>query len=111
MDKDNKDPLQEPGYQVAEFAPLRPEAAATGGAKPDRINHLLKVDVEAQVSLGTVSLKLSDVMGLEPGAVVTLDREVGQPVDLIVNNQVYARGVVVVVDGRYGLRITQLVGE
>jgi flagellar motor switch protein FliN/FliY len=98
------------GIQTAEFSQLRNEAQVSA-QRPERLQHLLKVDVEAQVSLGQVSLKLSDVMALEPGSVVTLEREVGQPVDLVVNNQVYARGVVVVVDGRFGLRITQLVGE
>jgi flagellar motor switch protein FliN/FliY len=107
MENEGKDDAM----QVAEFEPLRHEAGSGNAGKPERLSHLLKVDVEAQVSLGTVSLKLADVMGLEPGSVVTLDREVGQAVDLLVNNQVYARGVVVVVDGRFGLRITQLVGE
>jgi len=97
--------------QAAEFAPLRRENPAGAAPRGERLGQLMKVDVEAMVSLGTASLKLSDVMNLEPGAVVTLEREVGQPVDLLVNHQVYATGVVVVVDGKYGLRITQLVGD
>jgi len=60
----------------AEFRPLeaKPEGARPS---PDRLNHLMKVDVEAQVSLGSALMKLNQVMELREGSIVTLDREVG----------------------------------
>ena len=91
----------------AEFQPL---TAGEGHvqSRDERLNHLLKVDVEAQVCLGSVQLRLNQVMDLHEGSVVTLDKEVGENVDLMVNNQVFAQGQIVVVGDRYGLRILKL---
>ena len=91
----------------ADFRPLQshPEGA---GPSAERLNHLMKVDVEAQVSLGSALMKLNQVMELREGSIVTLDREVGENVDLMVNNQVFAQGQIVVVGDRYGLRILKL---
>jgi flagellar motor switch protein FliN/FliY len=69
---------------------------------------LMKVDVEAQVSLGSAQMTLNQVMELREGSIVTLDREVGEDVELMVNHQVFAQGQIVVVGDRYGLRILKL---
>jgi flagellar motor switch protein FliN/FliY len=101
------DGLEAEAMHPAEFRPLQaqPEGARPN---PDRMSHLMKVDVEAQVSLGSALMKLNQVMELREGSIVTLDREVGENVDLMVNNQVFAQGQIVVVGDRYGLRILKL---
>ena len=109
--EDNVMTAQAAGSEVmtpAEFQPLQPSAESVT-AKDDRLAHLLKVDVEAQVCLGSVQMRLNQVMELGEGSVVTLDREVGENVDLLVNDQVFAQGQIVVVGDRYGLRILKLV--
>jgi flagellar motor switch protein FliN/FliY len=98
--------------QAVDFQPLNSNRAAGMEAparKDDRLSHLMKVDVEAQVCLGSAQLRLNQVMDLHEGSVVTLDREVGENVDLLVNSQIYAQGQIVVVGDRYGLRILKLV--
>jgi flagellar motor switch protein FliN/FliY len=94
----------------ADFQPLQasPEAAEVPARRDERLSHLMKVDVEAQVCLGSAHLRLNQVMDLHEGSVVTLDREVGENVDLLVNNQIFAQGQIVVVGDRYGLRILKL---
>jgi flagellar motor switch protein FliN/FliY len=97
---------------AADFQPLQPAPAAelpeATGRRDERLSHLMKVDVEAQVCLGSAHLRLNQVMELHEGSIVTLDREVGENVDLLVNSQVYAQGQIVVVGDRYGLRILKL---
>jgi flagellar motor switch protein FliN len=69
---------------------------------------LLEVALPVAVSSGRTSLKIKEVLKLNTGSIVELDRFVSDPVEVIVNDCVIARGEVVVVDGNYGVRINQL---
>jgi flagellar motor switch protein FliN/FliY len=70
---------------------------------------LLKhVEVPVSVSFGRTQMRLKDLLGLANGSVVQLDRELGDEVELRVNNRVIARGEVVAVDGNYGVRILRM---
>ena len=60
------------------------------------------------ISFGRTFLPIKDVLKLTTGSIVELDRGVNEPVDVIVNNCVIARGEVVVVEGNYGVRILQI---
>jgi flagellar motor switch protein FliN len=70
----------------------------------------LLMDVELAVSLrfGSKRLLLRDVLELGPGAVVELDRQVNEPVDLLLDGRLLARGEVVIMDGNYALRVTEV---
>jgi flagellar motor switch protein FliN/FliY len=70
----------------------------------------LVMDVELNVTLrfGQRKLSLREVLDLSSGAVVELDREVDEPVELILDGRVIARGEAVIVGGNYGLRVTQV---
>lgn len=70
---------------------------------------LLDVELPVSVSFGRASVPLKDVLKLTSGSIVELNRGVTDPVELIVNNCVIARGEVVVVEGNYGVRIQQIV--
>jgi flagellar motor switch protein FliN/FliY len=59
--------------------------------------------------LGRCSLRLGDLLKLGSGAVVELDRRAGAPIDLLVNGRLIARGEIVAVDERFGVRITEVV--
>lgn len=76
----------------------------TGG----RYDLLLEVELEAVVRFGSRSLELRELLELGPGDVVELDRQVTDPVDLIVGDKLVARGEVVLVDGNFGLRVTEV---
>jgi flagellar motor switch protein FliN/FliY len=54
---------------------------------------------------------VSELLSLEPGSVIGLEREAGSPVDLLVNGSLFARAEVIVVDDRYAVRITELLAE
>lgn len=88
-------------------APLaRSEASPLGG-----FDLLLDVELKVSVSFGRAELPLRDVIKLSSGSIVELNRAVSEPVEVIVNNCVVARGEVVVVEGNYGVRIHQIVSR
>jgi flagellar motor switch protein FliN/FliY len=72
---------------------------------------LLDVELPLSVSFGRASLQIKDALKLTTGSVVELDRAVTEPVDVVVNNRVIARGEVVVVDGNYGVRIAHIMSR
>ena len=71
---------------------------------------LKDIDVAVSVELGVASMRLRDICALGEGQVVTLDRLVDEPLDLLVNGKVVARGEVVAEGNRFGLRILELAG-
>lgn len=88
-----------------EFQQLQQPA---GKVEPRNIDLLLDVDLPVAIELGRTKLSISDILALGPGSVVELNKLAGEPVDLLVNNKIVARGEVVVIDESFGLRITQL---
>jgi flagellar motor switch protein FliN len=87
-----------------------PKPAAPGSA-PGSIDLLLDVELPVSVSFGRAQLMLKDVLKLTTGSIVELNRSLSEPVEVIVNNCVIARGEVVVVEGNYGIRIKQVISR
>jgi flagellar motor switch protein FliN len=85
-------------------------AEASSGAPPTPVNLDLLMNVELAVSLrfGSRRLLLREILDLNPGSVIELDREVDEPVDMLLDGRLVARGEVVVLNGCYGLRITEV---
>lgn len=77
---------------------------------PANLSVLLDVPVRLTVELGACQMPMREVLQLCPGSVVQLDKAADAPVDLYVNQKRIARGEVVVVEDRFGIRITELVG-
>jgi flagellar motor switch protein FliN/FliY len=75
------------------------------------IDLLYEVELPLSVSFGRAHLPLKEVLKLTSGSIVELNRTVSEPVEVIVNNCVIARGEVVVVDGNYGVRVTQILSR
>ncbi len=84
-------------------------AGAPIKAPKENIEMLLDIDLDVSIELGRSSLTIKRILDLAPGAVVELDRMAGEPVDLLVNNKVVAKGEVVVIDESFGIRIVSLV--
>jgi flagellar motor switch protein FliN len=85
-------------------------ATIDGGRNLDTI---LRIPVTVQVVLGSASMPVSNLLKLGRGAVIPLDHRVGEPVDVMVNGRVVARGEVVVVEddnSRFGVSLTEVVG-
>jgi flagellar motor switch protein FliN len=91
---------QSPGDNPAELSP------ATGSRT---FELLLDVELPVSVSFGRSVLKLQDAMKLITGSLIELNRAITDPVELLVNNCVIARGEVVVIHGNYGMRITEII--
>jgi len=70
---------------------------------------LLDVPLELSVELGRSRMTIQDLLGLAPGAVVELDKIAGEPLDILVNDRLVARGEAVVVNDKFGIRITDIV--
>jgi len=80
-----------------------PEATVNAG-----MELLLDVELEATLRFGCREMPLGEILDLGPGDVVQLDRHVSDPVDLIVGDRIVARGEVVLVNGNFGLRVTEV---
>lgn len=81
--------------------------AADSGAEGD-LGRLQNVPVELAVEIGRTRMTIGEALALGPGSVVTVGRLAGEPVDLLVNGRVIARGEVVAIDEELGLRITEI---
>jgi flagellar motor switch protein FliN/FliY len=87
-----------------------PQSESLGG--PSNLGAILSIPVTVQVVLGSTSLPVSGLMKLARGAIVSLDQRVGDPVDVVVNGTVIARGEIVVVDDasqRFGVSLLEVV--
>lgn len=78
------------------------------GVSPRNIERLLEVELDVVVRFGVTNIPLRDVVRMGVGTMIELNRAVDEPVELLVNGHPLARGEVVVVDGYYGVRITEI---
>jgi len=92
------------GNQTEGKRSTRPEKSRT-------LDLLMEVELPVSVSFGRAQLPLRDVLKLTSGSIVELNRTISDPVEIIVNSCVIARGEVVVVEGNYGVRIHQVISR
>lgn len=95
----------DPAFPVEESirdAPTTPKSASD-------LEQLFDVPVMISAVLGAVRMPIGDLLRLAPGAVLELDRKVGEAVDIFVNNRLVARGEVVLVEDRLGVTMTEIV--
>jgi flagellar motor switch protein FliN/FliY len=90
------------------------DGGASGAASdglPRGIDLIMDIPLEVTVELGRVRMLIKDVLALGAGSIVELQRIAGEPVDLLVNGRMVAKGEVVVIDDNFGIRITEIVGQ
>ena len=92
---------------LADPAPPRDFVEVPHGLSPG-LELMLDVELEATLRFGCREMPLGEILELGPGDVVELDRHVTDPVDLIVGDKIVARGDVVLVNGNFGLRVTEV---
>ena len=102
----DEDNLQLTEFEGASGGDVADAEGRSGGKELDAV-----YDVPVQVSavLGRASMQVSQLLKLGRGAVVELDRKVGEAVDIYVNNRLVARGEVVVVEDRLGVTMTEII--
>jgi flagellar motor switch protein FliN/FliY len=106
---------EEPPAEVAApepgQAPTRLSAGKHASLQSKTFDLLMEVELPVSVSFGHVQLPLMDILKLTAGSIVELNRMVDEPVEVIVNNCVVARGEVVVIEGNYGVRIHHIMSR
>jgi flagellar motor switch protein FliN/FliY len=98
-----------PAHASGHAAAAAVAASAPGhpGLNPG-LELLLDIELEASLRFGSREMPLGEILELGPGDVVQLDRHVADPVDLLVGDKIVARGEVVLVNGNFGLRVTEV---
>lgn len=97
----------EPGLPV-DGRPSK-DAAGPGGLATERLSAVYDIPVQLAAVLGKASMPVNQLLRLGRGAVVELDRKVGEPIDIYVNNRLVARGEVLVVDDHLGITMTEII--
>jgi flagellar motor switch protein FliN len=99
------------------FTPEDDAPASGGGGTfdgqplPENLDVILDIELVATARLGRVEMPIKDILNLGPGSILEVGKTVDEPVELLVNNRLVARGDVVVVDEKFGLRITEIVSR
>lgn len=91
--------------QPVQFAPLKPSALSSVDSN---ISLIMDVPLQVTVELGRTKKLIRDILELTPGSIVEIDKLAGEPVDILVNGKLIAKGEVVVIDENFGVRITEI---
>ena len=111
---------EELALAVLELEPIATELTAVAPSEPEAkpptelengLQLLKELELDLAVSFGHTTMTLEETLKLASGSIVELNRAISDPVELLVNNSVIARGEVVVVDGNYGVRITEIASQ
>ena len=112
MNDDTKVPLPELKHNPdvvprAGEAPLAPDDETARGAAD--LEAVFDVPVQVSAVLGRAKMDIGDLLRLGPGAVLELDRKVGEAIDIYINNRLVARGEVVLVEEKLGVTMTEMI--
>ena len=93
------------------FKDLEEQPLKDGGEESVNLNLLMDINLEVVVELGRTKKKINEILELSQGSIIELDRVSGEPVDLLINGKVVAKGEVVVIDEYFGVRITEIISK
>ena len=85
--------------------------AAVDASQGMRMDGLMSVNLEVVVEIGRAQMSMGEILELQNGSVVELDRVAGDVVDVLINDKLMARGEVVIVDDKFGVRITEILSR
>ena len=95
--------------RAAEFDNLREEGGAPEASREVNMEFILDVPVTLSMEVGRTRIPIRNLLQLNQGSVVELDREAGEPLDVLVNGTLIAHGEVVVVNEKFGIRLTDVI--
>ncbi|WP_339218310.1 flagellar motor switch phosphatase FliY [Paenibacillus sp. FSL H8-0332] len=95
--------------QPVQFANL--SAGAFGNIDENNLNLLMDIPLKVTVELGRTQKQIKDILEMSQGSIIELDKLAGEPVDILVNNKLIAKGEVVVIDENFGVRVTDIVSQ
>lgn len=96
------------GYEKAEFDDLASQPVAQGAGEAN-LDVILDIPVTLSMEIGRTEITINDLLQLGQGSVVELGRLAGEPMDVMVNGTLIAHGEVVVVDEKFGIRLTDVI--
>lgn len=98
------------GAESAKFQELHEERGSSGGVDPDvSLDGILDIPVTISMEIGRTHINIRNLLQLNQGSVVELDRLAGEPMDVLVNGTLIAQGEVVVVNEKFGIRLTDVI--
>ncbi|MBO8171008.1 MAG: flagellar motor switch phosphatase FliY [Bacillaceae bacterium] len=100
---------QQANVQPAQFSQFNTDPQPEIGEK--NLGLLMDIPLQVTVELGRTKRQIREILELGPGSIVELDKLAGEPVDILVNNKLIAKGEVVVIDENFGVRITDIISQ
>ena len=101
--------VQQVEVQSAQFSSF--EAPVSNPVEHRNLNMLYDIPLQVTVELGRTKRSVKDILELTGGSIIELDKLAGEPVDILVNSRLIAKGEVVVIDENFGVRITDIVSQ
>lgn len=102
-------PKKEEKYKKPTFEVLEKGVSSEGGSEDVNLDVILDIPVTLSVEIGRTRLNIRNLLQLNQGSVVELDRLAGEPMDVLVNGTLIAHGEVVVVNEKFGIRLTDVI--
>ncbi len=103
----NSQPVQVQPATFSEFEPVH----QLEEKEANNLNMLLDIPLQVTVELGRTNRSVKEILGLSSGSIIELDKLAGEPVDILVNNRLIAKGEVVVIDENFGVRVTDIISK
>lgn len=108
-----KEPPQKPKKpakeaQFSEFERKPPYVSDSGQTKPN-LDFILEIPLNVSVELGRTKMQIKDLLQLSQGSIVPLDKLAGEPAEIYVNNKLMAKGEIVVINEKFGVRVTEII--
>lgn len=100
-------PMQDVNVQNARFQAFTPNVSAL--AQKENIELIMDVPLEVTAELGRTSKSIQDILEFAPGTIIELDKIAGEPIDVLVNGKLIAKGEVVVIEESFGVRVTEII--
>ena len=100
-------PMANVNVQPAQFQTFSSDFSAM--PSQENIGLIMDVPLEVTVELGRTSKSISDILDFAPGTIIELDRIAGEPIDVLVNGKLVAKGEVVVIEESFGVRVTEII--
>lgn len=105
----NSAPNRNVNVQPVQFANL--QSGVFGNIDENNLNLLMDIPLRVTVELGRTQKQIKDILEMSQGSIIELDKLAGEPVDILVNNKLIAKGEVVVIDENFGVRVTDIVSQ
>ncbi len=105
-----EEPQQEdvPFDEVEDTEIQAEEQTSTRKNAPDNLDIILDIDLDVKIRIGEKQILIKDLLDLREGSIIELEKSIDEPMDILINNKVVAQGIVVVVGGRFGVKITNI---